>query len=560
LRNRSAIAGIALLILAVALWRFVQPASTYDLRLTPLTFDTGLTGWPAISPDGRMLAYASDADTGANLEIYIKPVSGGSPVRLTDGADNNSEPAFSPGGATIAFHSTAAGGAIFTVPVTGGAPRIAARGGRAPRYSPDGQWIAYSDPSGAHLMAAKGGDSRPFHPEFRAAQGPAWSPDGGSLLFWSRGDLWVAPLAGGTPESTGVGPRLSKAGLDSGPFADGLWTSHGYLFSARTGFVRNLYLCPLDRKGRTNSDLVRLTNGTELIGDPSVSRDGRVVLSVARERFDIWGVPLDSASGKAKGPAYRITDTLAPTANPDISADGKRLLFGSSRNGFTELWEKDLATGMERVAATGPQGATYGRWLKSGPEILYVRPAGGDEAYLGNRKLAAGVRPWGADSKGTTILLGDTGIDALNLLTMERTQLITPTAGTVLSDASFSADDRWVLFVAASRDSSRVYVASAHGGEWLPVTDVANRASNPRFSPDGNFIYLMQDGEIAAVRFDSQTGRARGGTFPVFRPSFARLSFAVNPQALSIGVARDKLVTILCERTSTIWIGNPVLQ
>jgi Tol biopolymer transport system component len=553
----------------MALWHFTRPTPSYELRLTQLTFDAGLTGWPAISPDGRTVAYASDRDTGSNLELYVQPIRGGSPVRLTTGTANSSEPAFSPDGATLAF--AAAGGGIYTVPVAGGDPRLVVAGGHTPRYSPDGRWIAYADGAAAYILASTGGAPRRFHAEFQPLRAPAWSPDGRSLIFWARDDLWVAPAEGGAPESTGIQPRLAKAGLGNGPFEDAVWTSSGLLFSARTGFARNLYRCPLSRDGKASGDVLRLTNGTEIIGDPSASRDGRLVFSSGRQRFDIWGLPLDAASGQPKGTPYRITDTLAPTANPDISADGRRLIFGSSRNGFTQIWEKDLATGKERVAATGPEGASYGRLLKSSSEILYVQPtAGHDDVYLGNRKLAAGTRPWDADSRGTTVLVSGAGIDALNVLTKERVPLLTrhpdwPAPNrTKLSQASFSPDDRWVLFLAETPETSRIYVAPARGGEWLPITDSAKEAGKPRFSPDGRLIYFTLHGggtrEIQAVRFDPQSGAVVGHPFSVFRPAAARLSLlAVNPQALEIAVARDKLVTILGEETATIWIGDIVL-
>lgn len=562
LRNRNLIVvGIA--VLAIALWRLITPTPSSELHLTQLTFDPGLTGWPAISPDGRSIAYASDRDTGSNLEIYLQPVRGGNPVRLTTGTGDNTEPAFSPDGTTLAFHSAEAGG-ICTIPAAGGDPRSMVSGGHTPRYSPDGRWIAYSDSEGAAIVASTGGPPRRFHPEYQSLRAPAWSPDGGSLLFWARDDLWVAPLDGGMPESTGIAARLSKAGMGNGPFQDALWTSEGFLFSARTGFVRNLYRCPLGRKGKATGDIVRLTNGTELIGDASVSRDGRMVFSSSRQRFDIWGLPLDAVSGKATGAPYRITDTLAPTANPDISADGRRLIFGSSRNGFTEVWEKDLVTGKEQVAATSPEGASYGRLLKSTGGILYVQPvAGREDVYVGNRKLAVGARPWDADSKETTVLVSGAGIDALNVLTKERTPLLTARNQTTLSEASFSPDDRWVLFLAETRETSRIYVAPTHGGEWLSITDNAINAGKPRFSPDGRTIYFTLDRngarEIAARRFDPRSGGVPGETFTVFGPRGGRLSLlTVNPQAQDIAVARDKLVMILSEQTSTIWMGDPV--
>jgi Tol biopolymer transport system component len=512
-----------------------------------------------------MAAYASDRDTGSNLELYVQPIRGGSAVRLTTGGDDNSEPALSPDGATLAFHSTRGGGGIYAIPSTGGEPRLLAAAGHTPRYSPDGRWIAFGDAAGASIVSSEGGTPLPFHHQFHAQGAPAWSPDGVSLIFQADGDLWVAPRDGGQPESTGMAARAAKAGLGRGPFDDAVWTSDGFLFSARTGFVRNLYRCPADKRGKAAGDVVRLTSGTELAGEPAVSRDGRMLFSSSRQRFDIWGLPLDANTGRMGGAPVRITDTLSPTATPDISADGRRLIFGSSRNGFTEVWEKDLTSGKERVAATGPEGASYGRLLKTSGAILYVRPAGGhDSLYLANRKLAAGTRPWDVDSKETTALVSGPGIDALDLATGQRTSLLSAPGQTVLSQASFSPGDGWILFRAETPPANaRIYVAPARGGTWVPLTDGAASADKPRFSPDGRLVYFVVDRAgirgIDAVRFDPRSGSALGEPFPVFRPAAAALSLLnVNQQALDIAVAGDKLVTILCEIKSNIWIGDPV--
>jgi Tol biopolymer transport system component len=217
------------------------------------------------------------------------------------------------------------------------------------------------------------------------------------------------------------------------------------------------------------------------------------------------------------------------------------------------------------VAATSGQGASYGRWLKTTGRVVYVRPgASHDDVYLEDRKLAAGARPWDVDSKEEILLLTGQGIDALDLRTGQRFPLLTAPPNTTLSQASFSPADRWVVFLAVTRGQpARIFVAPAHGGPWLPVTGGAAPVDKPRFSPDGGLIYFTVEGDgtraIQAVRFDLQTGHTLGEPFAVFQPRTPRLSlFAVNSQAQEIAVAGDKLVMILCESTSNIWMGEPV--
>src|SRR2546427_306633 len=65
------------------------PAAPSDWKLTRLTADAGLATSPALSSDGKVLAYSSDGGRDGGLDLYIKQAAGGQPIRLTsDGADN----------------------------------------------------------------------------------------------------------------------------------------------------------------------------------------------------------------------------------------------------------------------------------------------------------------------------------------------------------------------------------------------------------------------------------------------------------------------------------------
>jgi len=79
------IAAVLLLVgVSTRWWQAKSPAthSSSQLELRPLTFDSGLQDNPTWSPDGRYIAYASDR--AGNFDIWVKQVSGGNPIQITE--------------------------------------------------------------------------------------------------------------------------------------------------------------------------------------------------------------------------------------------------------------------------------------------------------------------------------------------------------------------------------------------------------------------------------------------------------------------------------------------
>jgi hypothetical protein len=137
--------GFALVMITVGLtlWLTRTPAPVHFPKLTRLTSDLGLTYQPTVSRDGKFLAYASDRSGEGNLDIWVKPLAGGEPARLTWNQADDHEPAFSPDGSKVVFRSERDGGGIYGVSVLGGEERLIAAKGRQPRFSPDSTQIAF---------------------------------------------------------------------------------------------------------------------------------------------------------------------------------------------------------------------------------------------------------------------------------------------------------------------------------------------------------------------------------------------------------------------------------
>lgn len=85
--------------------------------------ETSFRTRPAVSPDGKTLAFISDAD--GSRQVFLLPVGGGVPMPLTrDPRVDHFAPSWSPDGEAIAYVSNRGGkGALEIQPVHGGSPR-----------------------------------------------------------------------------------------------------------------------------------------------------------------------------------------------------------------------------------------------------------------------------------------------------------------------------------------------------------------------------------------------------------------------------------------------------
>ena len=166
-----ALAALGVLAAAVVVaWLMLKPApGPVMVQPERITFESGGAFNPAISPDGKLIAYSSEQS--GNMDIYVRQLSGQQTVRRTEHPAPDWFPCFSPDGSKIAFWSERDGGGLYITEALGGAERRIAEGGRLPSFSPDGSMILYLVVSATRfaklfVVPAAGGIPRAFQPEF----------------------------------------------------------------------------------------------------------------------------------------------------------------------------------------------------------------------------------------------------------------------------------------------------------------------------------------------------------------------------------------------------------
>jgi len=578
----------------------VGPATT---TLSRITSDTGLTGYPAISPDGKLIVYSSDRGSG-NLDLWVQQVGGSDPIRLTSDPADDYQASFSPDGTRVVFRSERNGGGVYIVSAFGGSERLLAPECRDPKFSPDGQWVACwkgvvggSYPAGfaqVLIVPASGGEPRTFRPDFQASAYPLWTKDGRGLLFLGRKggppgakaviDWWAASIDGSAARATGVLERLKDAGIAPPPGAFWIrpenWVRKDdqVLFTALHGDATNIWQLAVDNSGKVSGAPARVTLGTSFNTSPSVAETGQqaatAFASLAIE-VGVWTLPL-TRQGTAAGDAELIVSGQPGISSPSISADGQRIAFASTQASGNRIlfWdrgtpEQHLVSAMQSTRAARPVISADGSTLAFANGFVGYRtllPNGVPELICAN----CGP-PTHVSSDGSEVLFEPIGFDGRLPLwsrgQMHRLILRSDPQGPDPYGGSFSPDGKWVVFHLADHGLQRIFVVPNSPdrvigqNEWIPISGESTADYEARWAPDGNRIYFLSDRDgfrcIWARPVNPVSAWPTGPAYAVAHFHHARRALStMRPTTGDIGlyVSRDALVFALTDMTGNVWL------
>jgi TolB protein len=184
------------------IWSFPLGAGARSLAdLQPVTDDNAVIEDHHVSPDGRKIAYASNLR--GSMDIWVRPLDGGSPMPLTTLPGDEFGPHWSPDGTEIAFYGdlSAEEGAVWVVSAQGGNPVLLTSGrefNNTVRWSPDGLHLAFrSHRTGRAEVWLLSRDnvvgpwSEPRQVTDFGCYIVEWEPDGEALSCRSSEEGWV---------------------------------------------------------------------------------------------------------------------------------------------------------------------------------------------------------------------------------------------------------------------------------------------------------------------------------------------------------------------------------
>ncbi len=465
-----------------------------ESKVTNLTnFDDAWT--PAISPDGRHVAYVKGTDTTGNHKnsLWLKIVGTNNEVQLVPATEGTIRVGdFSPDGTHLSFGVWP--GSTFVIPTSGGdATALPLPGSYLVTFSPDGRNLAYLDnrlSEGKTVLVVANADgtgmrdvvTRQAPNYFWNAFKPSWSPDG----------KLIACIAQNGNESFG---RVFQIDINTGmerPITTQRWTTirgvawlrdmSGLLVVAAEETSSILQIWEISYP---NGETHRITNDTVNYFGIGLSADGKTIVTTKVEGpTSIWVMPVDAGQasmdnkslsvGLSKAKQINITNFTGTSdfeayARLSWGADG-RIVYMSEESGNADIWSMNADGSDRRQLTIDPHVDTHPA----------VSPDGRYIAFMSDRAGAENI--WLMDMDGGHQ-------QRLTSKLIERMPV-------------FSGDNKWVYFMSWETGKSTIWKVSVTGGQ--PVQVIADLSFAPEISPDGKL--LAYDGEDRILVTSSQGG------------------------------------------------------
>ena len=474
--------ALLLLILVAAVWREFEQFVPVTVGITtPVAVGPDVQTEPAISPDGKLVAYS--AMTPGGSRIFIRQVDGGGARMLAPDLQlPQSLPKWSPDGSRVSF---TANFAIYVAPaLVAGTTRRIVDSAWDHAWMPEGNAIVYtlSDLSSIRLHSLDGSGSRSIV-SATDIHTPSVSPDGKKLLYVQG---VVTNL--GNVASYSVIRSVSLAGGKSTLVSDSVhvnlspvWApdEKSVLFISNLGGARDVYQVPV-RNGSPRGNPVRLTTGLSAFWI-SLSADGsRMAYDVVRAYTNLFVAPLEGGVARLAD-AKPVTRDNQHIESLGLSHDGQWIAFDSDRGGSFDIYKQRVDGGDAIQLTTDPTNEFAPQWSWDDKQIAY------HSSRSGTRDI---------------YIIDSDGNNPRQITSGPREDF----------HPSFSPDGRALVYTSRAGTGDSIYMMErdAHDAWTKPVALMGagpNQASWAIWSPDGRKLFAAISGNVVAYSIADRSSR-----------------------------------------------------
>jgi len=419
----------------------------------------------------------------------------------------------SPDGRELAFDLL---GDIYVIPLAGGEARALTSGmtwDMQPRYSPDGQWIAFTSDRGGGdnvwVMPRGGGEARQITKEdFRLVNGPVWSPDGNYIAVRKHftkhrslgaGEIWLYHSSGGKGVQLTEKPNDQKDVNEPAFSPDGkyVYFSQDVTPGATFEYNKDPYgeIYAIKRLDRGDGRIEKLIGGPGGAARPTPSRDGKSLAFIRR----VGGT----------GGASDHTTLLVR----DLESGAERSVYDGLDRDMQEAW---AIHGVYPALAWTPDDRELVFWAAG--KLWRVRVDGSQSGpteipfhVQSTRKVAPAVRfpvavaPREFDVKalrdvavspdGKSVVYQALGHLYFRTLPEGQPRRLTKTDDRFEQDPAFARDGKQIVFTTWDDQAlGSVRVIAAKGGKERVLSDRPGHYVEPQFSPDGKTVVYRRIG------------------------------------------------------------------
>jgi len=460
----------------------IYTASTSGENVTRITEFPGEESSPKFSPDGRQIAFTAEFE--GSRDVYVMPVTGGPPKRLTFHAAEDLLVDWHPDGTRVLFRSNRSSSSfrfrrLFEVAIKGGLPTVL--------DIPEAELSSYDD-RGDRVAFCRTSTETLLWKGYRGGAVPK---------------IWTYDFVTGQADLV-----IDDASINHHP----LWMGERlYFVSDRgEGLEQNLWVFDMTSKALRQITFYKewSVNWPSRGGERIVfENEGRLFIYHAK---DDKIIPVKIEISLPEEQLAEEKNVKGQLSAPSLSPDGEKLILCARGELFSHDPQTSVTRNLTRTSGVNerspvwsPDGQSYAFISDmTGEEQIYIQGKGANQKPVQVSQCEdtrIGKLKWSPDSTKLGYADKRAQYYFIDISSRETTQVFFDRylGNQAWVSAAWSPDSRWLAFSLTNPTlNSSVFLYSLESGQSVRVTDDYISSFEPQFDPEGQYLFWISNCQI----------------------------------------------------------------